>query len=151
MLELDALLDRVRHCGYRVTRQRAVILGALCELDGHAGAEQIHERIQGQGHDVDLSTVYRTLERLRDARVVSQTDLGRGCAEYEIVTGQPHHHLICQGCGQVVDLAHEYLQPVAETIRHDLGFEPVFDHFAIFGRCEACRTKESGQQAGPEA
>jgi Fe2+ or Zn2+ uptake regulation protein len=142
--ELDTLLDRVRQCGCRVTRQRVIILGALCALDGHASAEMIHARIQRQHHDVDLSTVYRTLERLRDARVVSQTDLGRGCAEYEIVTGRPHHHLICQGCGQVIDLDHEYLQPVAESIRRDLGFEPVLDHFAIFGLCSTCRATTGG-------
>jgi Fur family ferric uptake transcriptional regulator len=139
MLGFSDLMERVRRQGLRRTRQRRVILRALCELDGHASAERIHEMVAKREDDVDLSTVYRTLERLRDLRLLSQTDLGRGCAEYEIVTDEPHHHLVCQRCGRVIDLDHHYLAPTAEAIRQDLSFEPVLDHFAIFGLCRTCQ------------
>jgi Fur family ferric uptake transcriptional regulator len=124
-----------------MTRQRTAILQALCELDGHASAERIHERVSLHRQQVDLSTVYRTLEKLRDLHILSQTDLGRGSAEYEIVIGQPHHHLICQGCGQVIDLDHRYLVPASEAIREDLGFEAILSHFAIFGLCGECSSQ----------
>jgi Fur family ferric uptake transcriptional regulator len=135
MGNLQALIDQVHLRGFRLTRQRAIVLQALCELHGHASAEQVYEQVCVHRRDVDLSTVYRTLERLRDLRIVSQTDLGRGCAEYEIVTDSPHHHLICLECGRVIDLEHSYLEPVATAIRQDFGFVPVLDHFAIFGLC----------------
>jgi Fur family ferric uptake transcriptional regulator len=155
MDEVEALLDRARQLGCRITQQRAIILQALCELDGHASAEKIHERAILQQPALDLSTVYRTLERLRDLRIVSQTDLGRGCAEYEIVTDRPHHHLVCQHCGQVIDLDHAYLAAAAQAIRRDLGFDPAFDHFAIFGVCQCCRLVETppgdeGKGGGPQ-
>jgi Fur family ferric uptake transcriptional regulator len=138
MDDLQTLIDRVRQRGLRLTRQRAIILQILCELDGHASAESIYDRVTLHRRDLDLSTVYRTLELLRDLRILSQTDLGRGCAEYEIVTGAPHHHLICQRCGRVSDLDHAYLASAAQAIRQDTGFEPIFDHFAIFGLCREC-------------
>lgn len=139
MLGFQRLKDRVRQQGLRLTRQRVIILRALCELDGHASAEAVHQRVLMHRTDVDLSTVYRTLERLRDLRILSQTDLGRGCMEFEVVTEGPHHHLVCRDCGQVIDLDHRYLAPVAEAIESDLGFEPVFDHHAFFGLCRDCR------------
>ena len=135
---LQAVMVQARQHGLRMTRQRVVILQALCELHGHASAEDIYEQATLHRRDMDLSTVYRTLERLRDLRILSKTDLGRGCAEYEVVTDQPHHHLICQDCGQVIDLDHTYLATCAEAIRREFGFEPIFDHFAIFGRCRKC-------------
>ncbi len=143
MDDLEALKDKVRQHGCRITRQRAIILQALTDLDGHASAEKIHEKVTHHQADIDLSTVYRTLERLRDLSIVSQTDLGRGCAEYEIVTDQPHHHLVCQRCGRVIDLDHAYLAPAAEAIRRDLGFQPILHHFAIFGECETCRDEKA--------
>ena len=147
MQDLDALLDRVRQHGCRMTRQRTAILQALCELDGHASAERIHERVSLHQQKVDLSTVYRTLERLRDLHILSQTDLGRGSAEYEIVTRQPHHHLVCQGCVQVMDLDHRYLVHTSEAIRRDLGFEAILGHFAIFGLCRECNAQsQSGDR-----
>jgi len=139
------LIDLARRHGVRVTRQRAIILQALCELGGHASAEDVYEQATLHRRDVDLSTVYRTLERFRDLRILSQTDLGRGRAEYEIVTDQPHHHLVCQGCGQVIDLDHTYLAASAEAIHRDYGFEPIFDHFAIFGWCRECKNDGGGQ------
>ncbi len=138
MDELQAVMDRARRKGLRMTRQRVIILQALCELGRHASAEEVYARATLHRRDVDLSTVYRTLERLRDLRIVSQTDLGHGHAEYEIVEEPPHHHLICQKCGRVMELDHRYLAGVAEAIRRDFDFEPVFDHFAIFGLCKEC-------------
>ncbi|MCL7454797.1 MAG: transcriptional repressor [Anaerolineae bacterium] len=143
MSEYQALVDRVRQHGLRLTRQRSTILRALYELHGHASAEKIHERIRSHHGDVDLSTVYRTLEKLRDLRILSQTDLGRGCAEFEVVARQPHHHLICQSCGRVIDLDHAYLVPAEQAIRRDFCFEPTLDHLAIFGLCHACRRAEA--------
>jgi Fur family transcriptional regulator, ferric uptake regulator len=132
------LLDRLRHRGFRLTRQREVILQALSELDGHASVEQVHAQASLYCTDLDLSTVYRTLETLCELRVLSCADLGQGHVQFEIVAGAPHHHLICQGCGQVVVLDHSYLDAAADAIRRDFGFEPIFDHFAIFGLCAAC-------------
>lgn len=149
MDHLQALKARVRQHGGRITPQRAIILQALCDLHGHASAEKIHEEVTRHHGDLDLSTVYRTLDRLRDLNIVSQTDLGRGCAEYEIVTEQPHHHLVCQGCGRVIDLHHGYLAPVAQSIRQDLDFEANFCHFAIFGWCRDCREREATGNGKP--
>ncbi len=134
-----ALLDQLRQRGFRLTRQREVILQALCELDGHAGVEEVHAQACRYSPEIDLSTVYRTLETLCKLRVLSCADLGQGHAQFEIVAGAPHHHLICQGCGQVTVLDHSYLAAAAEAIHRDFGFDPIFDHFAIFGLCSECR------------
>jgi Fur family ferric uptake transcriptional regulator len=152
MHDLQSLMNRVRQTGCRLTKQRVMILQALCELDGHACVEEVHRRVTLHRRDVDLSTVYRTLEMFRDLRILSQTDLGHGYAEFEIVAGEPHHHLVCQGCGQVIHLDHSYLTPLAAAIRHDLGFEPILDHFAIFGLCPACRPdRDTRLEAGMES
>jgi hypothetical protein len=39
----------------------------------------------------------------------------------------------------VIDLDHAYFAPVAAAIRRDVGFEPIFDHLAIFGWCRSCQ------------
>ena len=150
MCELQALIDQARQQGLRMTRQRVAILQALCKLGGHASAEDIYEQAILQRRDLDLSTVYRTLERLRDLRILSQTDLGRGSVEYEVVADEPHHHLICQCCGQVIDLDHSYLRTIAVAIRRDFAFEPILDHFAIFGRCPECTESGDGLEARGE-
>lgn len=138
MRNLQELIDRARRYGLRITRQRAMILQALCELKAHASAEAVYDRVTLHRRDMDLSTVYRTLETLHNVGIVSRTDLGHGCAEYEIVGDQPHHHLVCQHCGRTIELDDAYLAPLAESIRQDFDFDPVSTHFAIFGTCQVC-------------
>jgi Fur family ferric uptake transcriptional regulator len=139
MSDPELLLGQARRRGLRITEQRAIILRALCELDGHASVERVHSRVAREHPGVARSTVYRTLEKLRDLRILSQTDLGRGCDEYEMVTDQPHHHLVCQGCGRVADLDHGYFAFVGDAVRRDFAFEAVLDHLAIFGLCRECQ------------
>ena len=85
MHDLQKLIDRIRQHGLRITRQRAIILQAHCELNAYASVEAVYDRVTLHRRDVDLSTVYRTLDTLHNAGIVSRTDLGHGCAEYEIV------------------------------------------------------------------
>ena len=47
-----------------------------------------------------------------------------------------------------MDLDHTYLAPSAEAIRRDFGFEPIFDHFAIFGWCNECREHSEHSERG---
>jgi Fur family ferric uptake transcriptional regulator len=142
MSTLQRLTDRIREHGLRMTGQRAIILQALCELEGHASAEEVYHQVALHQTDVDLSTVYRTLEMLHSLEIVSQTDLGHGHTEYEIVGEQAHHHLVCHHCGRIVEIDGVYLAPVVESIRQDFGFAPTSSHFAIFGFCRACREKQ---------
>ena len=97
-----------------------------------------------------ISAVYRTLERLRDLRILSQTDLGRGCTESEIVTDRLYHHLICHRCGRVIHLGYANLR-MGDAIARDFSFQPIVDHLAIFGLCKDCRDSAQADlpQNGP--
>jgi hypothetical protein len=46
----------------------------------------------------------------------------------------------------VIDLDHASLNPVAAVIRQRSGFEPIFDHLAIFGLCQACRLSKGSSR-----
>jgi hypothetical protein len=78
-------------------------------LGGHATVEEIHQRAARYYEPVDLSTIYRTLDMLRDLRMVSRTDLGRGRALHEVLSNNSRHHLVCQCCEEVRDLDEVYL------------------------------------------
>jgi len=134
------LLAEVRDRGIRLTPQREMILLAMHECAGHVTAEEVHARVQEQNPCVDISTVYRNLDLLRDLGLVTQTDLGDGALRYEMCFGrEPHHHLICLQCQEIIDLPDDVLDPVRQRIRTEYGYEPRMDHFALYGTCPACQ------------
>ncbi len=132
----------LRRAGYRQTPQRLMILRALRHAKGHISANQIADEVRAQFPGVDDSTVYRNLDVLRRMRLVTSTDLGSGDVMFEWSPDEPHHHLICSGCGSVQDLPHTYLENLDQAIEANLEFRANLDHFAIFGLCRACRSTE---------
>src|SRR5712692_1357024 len=58
--------ETLRKRGYRLTPQRYMILSVIQEADGHLSIDQIAERVQKRNPYVSLSTIYRTLELLKE-------------------------------------------------------------------------------------
>ena len=137
------LSERLRAVGLRVTLQRLVILGAF-RAGEHLSADEVYARVEHLLPAVNRSTVYRTLELFRDLGLVSETDLGEGVRQFELLAGR-HHHLICQSCGHMLELADDLVRPLREAIRDRYGFAAAIDHLALFGRCASCgETAETG-------
>ena len=134
----------LRAAGQRVTPQRLVILGAFRPGE-HLSADEVYGRVERLLPAVNRSTVYRTLELFRDLGLVSETDLGGGVRQFELLDGR-HHHLICQGCDRILALDDDVVAPLREAIRNRYGFAAAVDHLALFGRCAACRRKGEAER-----
>ncbi len=135
--ETDRLANRLRRAGQRVTSQRLVILLAL-QPDEHVSADEVLGRVERQLPAVNRSTVYRTSELFRDLGLVSETDLGGGARQFELIEEQRHHHLICHGCGVITDFDDAIVAPLRQALRERHAFTATVDHLAVFGWCAAC-------------
>ena len=107
----------------------------------HLSADEVFAGVEAALPGVNRSTVYRTLELLRDLGLVSETDLGGGVRQFELID-QRHHHLICQGCGGQVELDDALVAPLREAIAERYGFAAGIDHLAVFGACAACIARD---------
>src|SRR5581483_7989697 len=96
--------ELLRKRGYRLTPQRFMILSVIQEAEQHLSVEQITERVQKRNPYVSLSTIYRTLELLRELGLVRENHLPGEQPRYEIAGGKSHHHLVCRGCRAVIHL-----------------------------------------------
>ena len=137
----DATMQLLRESGHRLTPQRLMVLSAVRDARGHVTAAEILDSVRELYPYMDPSTVYRTLGVLKQMRLVSETDMGGGEYAYEWIRQERHHHLMCKSCDRVVQLDHKYLENLGTEILDDYGFQADIDHFAIFGRCEECRSK----------
>lgn len=115
------------------------MLAALAEL-GHATPEQLAVRLDGDGGpEMARSTVYRNLESLTTAGVVAHSHLDHGAPTYHLRSHGSHLHLVCGGCGTVLEAEQEHAAALVGNLRAATGFEADVTHMAIQGRCAACR------------
>ncbi|MBA7503326.1 Peroxide operon regulator [subsurface metagenome] len=127
--------------GFRLTPQRMLVIEALHRADGHISAEEIYEQLHSRYPYSNISTVYRTLELLKELNLVTETDFGDGRVRYHVAEKGHHHHLVCYRCGKITDLDESALYPLKDTLLHDYGFEADLRHLAIPGECSECRRK----------
>lgn len=134
----------LRARGHRVTPQRELILDAICAANGHTTLDEIFNRARVKDPDLNLATLYRTLEFLRETQLVVEAVI-KGQTVYEVAGITPHHHLICQKCGGVESLRHDLTAGFFAQVREVTGFDVEVNHLALFGTCRACQKKETGQ------
>ena len=132
------LIEDIRLRGYRMTPQRDMILEAI-HASGHMTADEIYQQVHVKSPAVNLATVYRTLELLKALHLVSAIDTGEGCVHYELAGDQPHHHLVCEMCGQTLELDQDLLVPLEQELCKRYGFQMNLDHLALFGLCPKCQ------------
>ncbi len=125
--------------GYRLTPQRMMILSAIENSDNHISAEEIYAQVVARYPNVNISTVYRTLELLKRLGLVTETDLGEGRVRYHPREKGHHHHLVCQECGAIIDLDESLLAPLKSALLREYKFSADLRHLAILGRCVNCR------------
>lgn len=141
MVCAETIVEALRARGERLTVQRRWVIDALCASGDHLTVQQVQHRLAEQGAALTETTVYRILQWLKEREVVAQTDLGQSGVVYQVIDRQPHHHLVCLHCGQIVDLDDRVMDGLRARLRQDYDFEPRIDHMAIFGVCRACRER----------
>ncbi len=135
----------LRERGLRLTAQREMVLDVLHELDGHATADDIYQRVQRMSSAVDVSTVYRTLDLLQRFRLVSCVEAADGQRRYELQGAErdPHAHLICSQCGSVLRAEQSAIQPLIARLAEQHGFQVDLCQLAIPGLCSRCSAAPS--------
>ncbi|MFP4321594.1 MAG: Fur family transcriptional regulator [Anaerolineales bacterium] len=140
MMDAQHIIQDLQAAGERITLPRRAVLDALLSLGGHQTTGSIQAHLAAQGVELAEPTIYRVLQWLKDCAVVAQTDLGQSGITYEILSEPPHHHLVCLGCGHLIDIDDDYLQALRERLQADFGFQPRIEHMAFFGVCAACKS-----------
>ncbi len=135
---LNLLHTRLRANGQRLTPQRLLILELLYARGDHATADEIFAAARERYPYLNISTVYRTLELLRDIGILSETDLGDGRRHFALLSEDRHHHLICLHCGYVQEINDRLFDGLQAGLQESHGFTARIDHLALFGACQAC-------------
>ncbi|TET74113.1 MAG: transcriptional repressor [Dehalococcoidia bacterium] len=138
MKNKKSLLEILREKGYRLTPQRMMVLEAIEASHDHISAEEIHARTRLQYPYINISTVYRTLELLKENGLVTETDLGGGRFLYHPAGKAQHHHLVCRKCAKVRDIDINVLDNLRDQLKAQYGFDAELEHIAIFGTCDRC-------------
>ncbi|HEX2414422.1 MAG TPA: Fur family transcriptional regulator [Thermoleophilaceae bacterium] len=128
--------------GYRVSAPRAAVVATLDELGCSVTAQEIADRLRQRGEGVGVASIYRALQLLDDMSLVRRVDVGEAVARYEPVhpSGEHHHHLVCESCGETKAFEDPELERAIERLAGRVDYSVGEHDVTLRGTCPACST-----------
>lgn len=142
----NSLVEHLRTRGIRITPQRVAIAQAIDTMQGHFTAEDVCAAVKGINPQVNLATIYRTLELLVSMDLATEAHLGGGSMHFALSTHADHHHAYCRGCGESFEFDPHLLDAFLHEMRARYGFAVEAHHMVLFGWCANCRSLPVGSR-----
>ena len=130
---------KLNGAGKRSTRQRALIMDIIRRGHGHLDADEIFRRAREKEPRLSLSTVYRTLQMMKELDLIDELHFTEGHHHYEVKPTREHHHLICLGCGRVIEFGYPLSSYLKEEVPEAKDFEFEETEIRVTGYCARCR------------
>jgi Fur family ferric uptake transcriptional regulator len=138
----DHARSELSRAGHRTGGAREEVIELLGDQRCCLSAQEIHDRLRGQGRGVGLASVYRALDALAQLRLVHRIDVdGVACFEPAHPSGDHHHHAICDRCGKKDAFADPDLERMIDALGERLGYDVGEHEIVLRGACPACAAR----------
>lgn len=131
--------DRYRGAGIKLTPQRLAVIEYLEGDTDHPSVLAIYKALAKRFSSMTIATVYNIIKALKKRGLVAEFTDESGKKRIDPNT-RPHHHLVCMGCGRVVDIPSMFRPRI--SARERAGFEIMGSRVEFFGRCPLCKKKK---------
>lgn len=141
-----AIAKRVRRAlgGQRLTAQRKLLYDLIRQGKGHLDADELYRRAKAKEPRISLSTVYRNLHLFKQLGLVEELHLDEEHHHYEGRSERGHYHLVCLGCGRVVEFQSPRIDQLKEELGQETGFRIAGVDINLSGYCSRCRQARAG-------
>ncbi|MGG4167504.1 peroxide-responsive transcriptional repressor PerR [Rossellomorea vietnamensis] len=140
--QLKEAISTLKETGVRITPQRHAILEYLIDSMAHPTADDIYKALEGKFPNMSVATVYNNLRVFREVGLVKELTYGDASSRFDFVTTD-HYHVICDGCGKIVDFHYPGLDEVEQLASLVTGFKVNNHRMEIYGTCTDCSVKET--------
>lgn len=126
--------------GLKLTKERIAVLKEVFSSHNHFEPENLYLRIKDSGSKASRASVYRTLNLLVESGLVEKVTRTEKSNVYEHTFGHTHHdHMICDGCGSIIEFYSEKLEKLQKEICAGNGFDGRSHTLEIHGYCAGCK------------
>ncbi|PIW33100.1 MAG: transcriptional repressor [Nitrosopumilales archaeon CG15_BIG_FIL_POST_REV_8_21_14_020_37_12] len=138
-MQLEQIVMSLRDEGHRITPQRIAIMDYLLHTKDHPSADQVHSVVRKRYPMTSLSTVYKTLDLLREKKLVNEIEVW-GEARFDAQVDE-HINLVCLNCGNIEDIDEKALKNIQAKIAKKSDYLIIKGSFEMHGYCSKCKTE----------
>ncbi len=125
--------------GWRVTAGVQNVVRILEQSQIPISSAEICAQLEKEGRPIDLTTVYRILDRLISIHLLHSLN-GKfiRCSDPENKSDS-HHFLICDDCGKAEEIFLDYFKSIEQQLQREKKFQLREVDMNFLGLCSHCR------------
>ncbi|HKL47200.1 MAG TPA: Fur family transcriptional regulator [Candidatus Izemoplasmatales bacterium] len=136
------IIQRIVDAGLKKTNNRVNIIDILEKTSELLSAQAIYDQLNKNDSRINLSTVYRTLEKLTDNGIVNKVVIeNEKQSFYEYNLEKHHHFIVCKNCNKIEPIFHCPLHEYEEKLEKNSGFLITGHRIEFYGYCKECQKK----------
>ncbi len=131
--------DILKKLKLKVTPKRLGVMCCLGDEPFFLSAEEVWQRLKQHHIRMGLPTVYRILDELTEAGIVTRIFMTDRKQYYFLCSNlEHHHHFVCESCRRVEDVEFCGLEGVISTVARRSGARITSHILQINGVCGVC-------------
>jgi len=127
--------------GHPLTSQRRLLLELIRQSKGHIDAKELYRRASSKDESISPATVYRNLALFKQLGLIDERRLREMRCYYEIKQPLEHQHLVCQGCGKVIEFESPLIRKLVDKVQREQCFRVTRAQLCLEGYCLECERK----------
>ncbi len=136
------MIDNIlKNSSLKNTKQRSSIIKIIESSKNPLTAEEIFKIIIMEDKQINLSTIYRTLNLLTNKNILLKILRGDGTAAYELNKMSHNHYITCSMCNRSVLIGCCPIKELSESVSEKTGFKVTGHSLQLTGLCAECLKK----------
>lgn len=125
--------------GWRITAGVQNVIRVLEQTEVPISSAEICTKLEESGRPVDLTTVYRILDRLIAVHLLHSLN-GKfiRCTDPQNKT-DAHHFLVCDNCGRAEEIFLNYFKSIEQQLHREKVFQLRSVEMSFHGLCSRCQ------------
>ena len=145
-MEQEQGAEILRRLRLKVTPQRLEVMQCLGKEQAYLSAEEVWNRIRPTLGSIGLPTVYRILDELAGAHIITRIFRSDRKQYYFLCPNQEHHHhFVCDSCRRVEDMDLCGLDGMTNEIVQRSGGRVLSHILQVNGLCAEC-SRQNGER-----
>lgn len=129
--------------GYRLTNARRAVVQTVAGSRRALSPMQVFELARSRYPALGLVTVYRTLEKLEELKLIQRVHQLSGCNAYLALAEGHQHLIICLECGRAEYFEGEQMEDFFTEVGKRHGYHVCEHWLQLFGICRECQASKN--------
>lgn len=123
----------------RNTKVKSLVTAIFQNHQQPLSLKEVFDEVKRTYPHTAYSTVFRIIKQLHTRQQLVQVDWRERGSYFEWAQRHHHHHLVCDTCGEVVDIEDSVLGFKPDSITQQTGFIIKNHSIEIKGTCRSCQ------------